>query len=201
MSSDTPPDLSPILITGIMNPAGKPITYNGFDLTERELQIIVQTPNNRVSVMLEHNYDTDTETGMATVGHVVKFWLGADGRLWGMVEITPTAKFGPRAIRKVMSGAFTGFSLGVPFNPDLFMTRNEVLKLGLVEVSLVASPDSPCTTFVAVEGAKYYAEWARIEAVIRQIYANSASICPDATLDALMMSSQLWARFRPRTEM
>jgi hypothetical protein len=182
--------LQHVYVVGIMNPKGEP--DGGFDLTDRELALIADTPPNQTPLLIEHNYDTTSPEGLRQVGIIVKFWLSATGSLWGLAEINPKLQYGPRAIRRLMTGEFRGFSLGIPFDSEHFKNRNEVIKFGLAEVSLVEAPDIPSTVLMATSGAETLLEWPRIQTLICGMYCAADQKCDETVLDFFIQHRELW---------
>jgi hypothetical protein len=186
--------MSGVFVTGIMNPKGSDNNEKTFALTERELDIIVASPANTTPLMVEHSYNsTESNLGMQRVGMIQTFWKDADGRLWGLAHIDPTLPMGTRALRSLLTNGFTGFSVGVPFDHERYRTRKEVLKLGLIEVSLVREPDHEGTVLVAVEGAQHLSAWANVEAAFRRLYSTMGLDCEEAALDFFFHHIELWS--------
>jgi hypothetical protein len=182
-----------VYVTGIMNPRGERDTTPTFSLTERELDVICSSRANTTPLMVEHAYDAGvSEVGMQRVGIVTTFWKAGDGVLWGLAHVDERLPMGPRAIRGLLTGKFRGFSLGVPYDGVRFAQKNEVLKLGLMEVSLVETPDHEGTVLVAIEGASRFAGWAAVEARVTQMHTLMARPLDESLLDYFVTRPDLW---------
>jgi hypothetical protein len=183
-----------VYVTGIMNPKGEPNSVPTFALTEREVDVLSGSVGSTTPLMLEHAYDASTSAvGMQRVGIVVAFWKATDGKLWGVVHVDEQLPMGPRAIRGLIMNRFRGFSLGVSYDGRRFIERNEVLKLGLMEVSLVEAPDHADTLVVAMEGMAPYAGWFEIETTLTAMYAHMCQPLDEAMLDFFVVRRDLWS--------
>ena len=183
-----------VYVVGVVNSRG--VVHGrdrGFDLSPSELKILANTKRHSMALMVEHHYDVAAVDGMCAVGNIAAFWMAEDEKLWAVAMVNPHSRFGPRTIRRLLMGEFTGFSPGTPFDVDLFAKTNSVDLMGVCEISLVKVPDDPSALIVSMTGAEALSDWPRVERAMRFTYAKRGEVPEDETLDFFLDHKELWS--------